>query len=376
MKGCSALLLALVGLMAMALAPSCICVEEALVEGKGQGELLAYVSGKGIHVYSFDLATGAMKPRSVEADVRASFFDIHPDGAHLYAVGGGVSAFSIDPETGALTFLNRKPSGGKGPCHIVVDARGRSVLVAHYSDGSVAALGLHGDGRLGELTASVKHTGSSVNPQRQKGPHAHSINLDPANRFAVAADLGLDKVLVYRFDAATGALVANDPPSVSVKPGAGPRHFNFHPDGRHGYVINELDSTVTAFTYDAARGVLNPIQTVSTIPAGHTGENYTAEVLVHPSGKFLYGSNRGHHSIAVFTIDAGSGKLTFVETEPTQGEWPRNFRIDPTGAYLLAANQRSDTVVVLRIDPKTGALEPTGHTISVPGPSCIKFLRR
>ena len=283
-----------------------------------------------------------------------------------------MTAFAIGAD-GKLTPLNQQPSRGSAPCHLVVDRAGKTLLLANYGGGSVAAFPIGPDGRLGESTAFVQHSGSSTNPQRQKEPHAHSINLDAANRFAVAADLGLDKVLVYRFDAAKGTLSPNEPPSTSVKAGSGPRHFAFHPNGRNAYVINEIASTVTAFQYDAAQGVLKEVQTLSTLPKGYTGDTSTAEVQVHPSGKFLYGSNRGHDSIAVFAIEA-NGTLRYIENTPTGGSTPRNFGISPDGKYLLAANQKSDNVVVFRIDPKSGRLTSTGNTLEVPSPVCVKFL--
>jgi 6-phosphogluconolactonase len=214
-----------------------------------------------------------------------------------------------------------------------------------------------------------------VNPRRQEGPHAHSINVDPKNRFVVAADLGLDKLLVYKLDPETAKLTPNDPAFGKVKPGAGPRHFAFHPGGKFAYVINELASTVTAFDYDAEQGKLTEIQTITTLPTGGAASNSTAEVQVHPSGKFLYGSNRGHDSIAVFQIDPKTGKLTAAGQQSTQGKTPRNFGIDPTGTYLLAANQQTNNVVVFKIDPKTGGLKPTGHSIEVPIPVCVKFVK-
>jgi 6-phosphogluconolactonase len=230
------------------------------------------------------------------------------------------------------------------------------------------------DGRLGEASAFVQHVGSSVNPERQKEPHAHSINLSPDNRFAIAADLGLDRLLVYRFDAAKGTLAANTPAFAKVNPGSGPRHLAFHPSGRFAYVISEMQSTVSAFAYDTAGGVLRELQTTSTLPKDFSGENDTAEVQVHLSGKFLYGSNRGHDSIAVFAIDAAQGTLTSIERVPTQGKMPRNFGIDPTGSYLWAANQGSDNLVVFRIDPQTGRLTPTGQVLEVASPVCVKFV--
>ncbi len=339
---------------------------------------------KGIYAYRMSAAKGELTSLGLAADiVNPSFLAVHPNRKFLYAVtevsdlegqkGGAVSAFAIDAATGKLTFLNRVSSRGAGPCYLVVDKTGKSVLVANYGGGSVAALPVHDDGRLGEASAFVQHAGSSLNPKRQQGPHAHSINLSSDNRFAIAADLGLDELLVYRFDPSKGSLAANRPPLAKVKPGAGPRHFAFHPKGGFAYVINEMQSTVTAFRYDARQGALSELQTVSTLPAGFAGNNSTAEVQVHPSGKFLYGSNRGHNSIAVFAID-GKGMLAPVEHVSTQGRTPRNFGIDPSGAYLLAANQQSDTIAVFRIDPATGRLTPTGQVVETPAPVCVKFV--
>jgi len=230
------------------------------------------------------------------------------------------------------------------------------------------------DGGLGEASAFVQHHGSGVNRERQEGPHAHLIELSPDNRFALAADLGLDEVLVYRFDPGKGSLEANNPPFAKVAPGAGPRHFAFHPGGRFGYLISEMQSTVTAFSYDGARGVLLELQTLSTLPKGFTGNNDDAEIAVHPAGRFLYASNRGHDSIAVFAIDSGKGTLTQVDDVPTQGKTPRNFGLDPTGSYLFAANQDSDNIVVFRIDPASGRLSPTGQVLEVAAPVCVKFV--
>ena len=366
---------------------------EAATQPMANNQFTVYIGtytgakSKGIYVSRLDAATGKLSvPELAAESVNPSFLAIHPNRRVLYAVGevgnfggkksGALSAFSINPQTGKLTLLNQQPSGGDGPCFVTVDSTGKNVLVANYGGGSVAALPINGEGALGESTAFIQHQGSSVDSQRQKEPHAHSINLDAANHFAFAADLGLDKILVYRFDSAKGTLVANDPPSASVKPGSGPRHFAFHPKGRYAYVINEIKCTVTGFSYDAQRGELKEIQTISTLPPQETLKpSYsTAEVQVHPSGKFLYGSNRGHHSIVAFTIDEKTGKLTYVENEPTQGKTPRNFAIDPTGAYLLAENQDSNTIVVLHIDPKTGELTPTGNSIEVPSPVCAKFI--
>jgi 6-phosphogluconolactonase len=340
---------------------------------------------KGIYVGQFDSATGAITSVKLAAETKnPSFLAIHPNRQYLYAVGelgsfagkrgGAVSAFRIDPQTGMLTPLNQQSSGGAGPCHVTVDRAGNNVLVANYGAGSAAVLPILPDGRLKEATTVIQHEGSSVDRRRQQGPHAHSVNVDAGNRFAMVADLGLDKVMIYRLDSQAGTLTPNATPWAKVQPGAGPRHFAFHPCGRFAYVINEMASTVTAFRFDAEAGRLEEIQTLGTLPAGFTGESTTAEVQVHPSGKFLYGSNRGHDSIAVFTIAADTGKLTAVQHEPSQGKMPRNFGIDPTGTFLLAAHQKTDNVVVFRIDPSTGKLTPTGHQIKVGSPVCVKFL--
>ncbi len=339
---------------------------------------------EGIYLYRLEGGTGKMTSLGPVAKTpNPSFLAIHPSGRFLYAVSeissfdgkrsGAVSAFARDPKTGALSILNTVSSGGTGPCHVSVDRTGRTALVANYGGGSVAALPIENDGSLQEASSFIQHSGSSVNPKRQDAPHAHSINLSPDNRFAVVADLGLDQVLVYRFDPAKGSLAANDPPFARVRPGAGPRHFAFYPGGKYAYVINEIASTVTAFTWDAAGGVLHETQTISTLPVDFSGNNSTAEVQVHPSGKFLYGSNRGHDSIAVFAIDAAKGTLTPVEHVSTQGRTPRNFGIDPKGAFLIAANQNSDSIVVFRIDAATGRLTPTGETFQVSMPVCVKF---
>lgn len=339
---------------------------------------------KGIYRAILDVKDGSLWQEGVtEGVVNPSFLAIHPDGRHLYSVaeiesfegrkGGGVAAFAVEPD-GSLTLLNKESSGGAGPCHLVVDRAGKNVLVANYGGGSVAALPIESDGRLRKLSSFVQHAGKSVHPGRQEGPHAHSINVDAAGAIAVAADLGLDKVLIYRFDADQGKLSPNDPPHAAVEPGSGPRHFAFHPGGKFAYVINELASTVTAFAYDPAKGELRPLQTISTLPEGESVDNTTAEVVAHPSGKFLYGSNRGHDSIAIFRIDPSTGKLTPAGHQKTGGKTPRNFALDPSGRFLLAANQDTGTVVVFRIDPDTGALSPTGGEVSVPMPVCVRFL--
>jgi 6-phosphogluconolactonase len=354
-----------------------------------KGDYLMYIGtytrgkSQGIYAWRFSPASGNLTPLGLVAETaNPSFLAIHPTRPLLYAVGemygsgaegGAVSAFTIDRKSGKLTPLNKVSSQGGGPCHLNVDRTGKSLLVVNYGTGSTAAYRIQQDGSLTEATSVIQHSGSSVNPKRQSGPHAHSVNLSPDNRFAFVADLGLDQVLVYRLDPAKGLLEAHNPPFAKVNPGAGPRHFAFHPSGRFAYVINEIQSTVTAFSYDAKAGVLKEIQTVSTLPAGFSGNNSTAEVQVHPSGRFLYGSNRGHDSIAVFSLDPSKGTLTLLENTPTQGKTPRNFGIDPTGGYLFAANQNTDNIAVYRIDAKTGKLTATGQMLEAGAPVCVKF---
>jgi 6-phosphogluconolactonase len=338
---------------------------------------------KGIYVYQFDAASGKLESLGLAAETpNPTFLAIHPNRKFLYAANevanfggertGSITAFRIEPD-GKLTQLNAVSSKGAGPCHVSVDHKGRAVLAANYGGGSVASLPIRKDGSLDEAVSAIQHSGSSVNESRQRGPHAHSINLSPDNRFAIAADLGIDKLFVYRFDAATGAITPNDPPSAALKPGAGPRHFAFHPKLPVAYSINELDSTVTVFAWDAKKGVLTSKQSAGTLPAGFTGNNSTAEVVVHPSGRFLYGSNRGHDSVAVFAI-AKDGTIQQVDVTPIGGRMPRNFAVDPTGQYLFAAGQASDRINLFRIDAKTGKLTSTGTSVEVGAPVCIRFV--
>jgi 6-phosphogluconolactonase len=338
-------------------------------------------AGKGIYRSVFDSGTGELSAPVLAAEAtNPSFIEIHPNGKYLYAVSesgdaGTVSAYAIDPDTKNLKLLNSQPSGGSGPCHINIDHAGKNVLVTNYNSGSASVIPIAADGSLAEPTGFVQHEGASVNPQRQKGPHAHSVNISPDDRFAFVADLGLDKVMIYKLDVDKGTITPNDPAFAKVKPGAGPRHFTFGADDKYAYVINEMGGTITAFAYEPASGTLTEIQTISTLPADFHGSNGCAEVRVHPSGRFLYGSNRGHDSIAVYRIGPAKGTLTFVEYERAGIKTPRNFNIDPTGKFCLVANQDSDSVVVFRIDQKTGALEPTGNKISIGRPVCIRFLR-
>ena len=342
---------------------------------------------KGIYASKLDLKTGELSKPELKAEIaNPSFLAIAPDGKHLYCVAelaefegkknaGGVAAFEIDPATKNLKALNQQSSGGGGPCHIVVDRTGRNALVANYGGGSVACLPIDKDGSLKPASAFIQHEGEVADKKRQQGPHGHSINLDKNNKYAVAADLGLDKLLVYKFDADKGTLTPNDPPSTSLKPVDGPRHFAFHPKADFAYVINEISLTVTAFRYAPQTGVLYAMQTLSTVPDDIKGPQYsTAEVQVHPSGKWVYGSNRGHDSIAMFKVDEKTGQLTALGQEPCGGKIPRNFGIDPTGQFMLVANQDSANVVVFKINQETGKLEKTGHETTCAKPVCVKFL--
>ena len=363
-----------------------------LAFGPAAQEHLLYVGtytdhgSKGIYAYRFDSSRGKLASLGLAAETpEPSFLTVDSSGRFLYSVNemvsyngqptGAVSAFAIHPETGKLSLLNQVSSRDQGPAHIALDRTGKNALVANYTLGSVAVLPVMEDGRLGEASSFVQHKGSSINPERQKGPHAHAIALSPDNRFAVVADLGLDQLLVYHFDAAKGTL-GEKPEVVKTKPGAGPRHLVFSSDGRFLYVINELQSTVVIYSYNVETGALHELQTVSTLPQGFKGNSTAAEIAVDPAGKFLFASNRGDDSVAVFAIDSSSGKLTHVETFPSGGKTPRNFAIDPTGSWLLVANQDSDNVVVFSIDRKTGRLTSTGEAVTVPSPACLKFVPR
>jgi 6-phosphogluconolactonase len=348
----------------------------------GTGKIL---QGKGKGIYVYRLATsGAMTLCDVtEAGPNPSYLAFDPSRRFLYAVNelkefesapsGAVSAFSVDPDSGKLTFLNRKPTHGTDPCHLTVHRTGRYVLIANFMSGSVCVLPIGEDGCLGDATDFVQHQGSSVDPARQAGPHAHAVTLDDAGRYAFVPDLGIDRVMTYRFDTDRGKLESNDEPWVEVAAGAGPRQLVMHPHRPYAYLINELNSTMTAFRHDGG-GRLREIQTLSTLPKGFVGTSTCAEVQISPSGEFLYGSNRGHDSIVIYAINRRDGMLTCIGHESTQGKTPRNFAVDPAGELLLAANQDTDSVVAFRLDSASGELIPTGHSTDVPTPVCVKFM--
>jgi 6-phosphogluconolactonase len=365
-----------VGLTVAGTAPSTLVYFGTYTEGKSRG----------IYVSRLDPETGRITTPVLAAEsANPSFLAVHPSGRFLYATNevdvfegapaGAASAFAVDPATGKLTLLNQSSSRGTGPCYVSLDRAGRHLFIANYGGGSVAVLPVGNDGRLGPASSFVQHEGAGADPKRQKVPHAHSIDLDPGGRFVLAVDLGLDRVQVYRYDADRGSLVPHEPPFATVKPGDGPRHLAFRPDGRFAYVINELTMTLTAFRYDGEKGTLAEVATVSSLPVGvGVAPGFSgAEVLVHPSGRFVYTSNRGHDTIAVFAIDAASGAPRLVEHVPTGGQIPRGFGIDPSGRFLLAGNQKSDGVVVFRIDPATGRLRATGQTVEVGRPVSVAF---
>ena len=343
-------------------------------------------NSKGIYAFALSSAENpALTPLGLAAQVTSpSFLAVDLKHRFLFAVnevdrttaapGGGVSSFSIDPKSGLLTAINQQSSMGKGPCHIVLDNTGRNVLVANYGSGSVAVYQVAEDGRLSEPTSFVQHEGSSVNKTRQEGPHAHCIALDAANKFVFVCDLGLDKVMIYRFDPQAGKITPNDPPFAALKPGSGPRHIAFGHDQKFAYVNSEMASTVTVFSYDDRSGALSEIQSLSTLPEDFKGNTSTAEIAVHPSGKFLYVSNRGHDSIATFSIDPTKGTLTFLEAHPTGGKTPRHFAITPSGKNLLMENQGSGNITIAAIDPASGRLKDVGQPLQVPSPVCTVFV--
>ncbi len=355
---------------------------EPIVFGTGQ---VLHGKGKGIYTFRFDAEAGALRPVRITEGIRnSSYIAFDPARRFLFCVNefkeyegkasGAVSAFKIEQTTGEITYLNTQASHGTDPCHLIVDATGRFVLIANFASGSVCVLPIGADGFLGDATQVIQHHGSSVDPKRQAGPHAHAVEIDNANKFVFVPDLGLDEVVIYSFDEKLGSLTLNEhQPRIKTAPGAGPRQLVMSPNGRFAYLINELNSTMTAFRYSADHGMLHELQTLSTLPQGFTGHSTCAEVQITPDGKFLYGSNRGHDSLAIYSIGA-DGMLTLAGHESTRGKIPRNFEISPCGKFLAAANQDSNTVVMFRLDPATGKLTPTGDVVEAGTPICVRFM--
>lgn len=333
----------------------------------------------GVFAYGLDQADGSLEHLARSPMRAVSFLAVGPDRERAYTTdrveGGVVTSHRIDSSEGTLTRLNRQSSEGSGPAYVSVDATRSYAFVANYAGGTVSMLPIDDDGRLGEASDVVEHVGSSVNPDRQAAPHPHSIDPGPENRYVYAPDLGTDRVAIYRIDFEAGALRPAEAGHAAVHDGAGPRHLDFHPNGRFCYLINELDSTITAFECDPDTGALAEIETVSTLPMGYDEESYCADVHIHPAGEWLYGSNRGHDSIAIFEIDEDTGRLDAVGHESTRGNWPRNFAVDPTGEYLYAENRRSDSVVTFEIDLDTGELTATVDRLELPEPLCMAFVK-
>ena len=355
------------------------------------GESLVYFGtytgpkSKGIYLSRFDSATGKLTPPELAAEIEnPTFLAVAPGEHFLYAVSevdqidgkstGAVKAYAVAAGTGKLTALNQQVTGGGGPCHLAVDATGKCLLVANYGGGNISALPIHADGSLGENTGVIQHTGSGVNASRQTGPHAHFICASPDNRFALNCDLGLDKVFIYHLDPATAKLTANDPAFATVAPGSGPRHLIFSGDGKFVYVINEMAGTISVFSYQAANAAMSHVQTLSSLPKGFASANTSAELALSPSGKFLYASNRGLDSIALFNVDQQSGRLALVAQQPTLGKTPRHFTLDPSGRWMIVENQGTDNIVLYAVDAGTGKLTPTGQTLTLGAPVCAVFV--
>ena len=341
-------------------------------------------ASKGIYLLRLSPGSGALSVDGVAAEtLNPSFVALSPDGSAAFAVnevgqldgqpGGGVTAFGRDVASGALRTLGRELTKGADPCYASTDRTGRFLFVANYSGGSVAMYPVLAGGGIGAMTGFIQHRGHGPNAERQEGPHAHCVIPDPMNHFVLVADLGIDRIMVYRFDAATGKLNTATAGQGMLAPGAGPRHLAFHPNGRVLYVTNELNSTVTAFRYDTETGSLTELQTVPAVSEQGSVQNFPADIHVHPSGRFLYMSNRGHNSIAAFAIDPTTAKLAPLQLTSTEGDWPRNFAIDPSGEFLIVANQRSDSIHSFRIDSRTGKLRSTGHRVSLPAPVCLRY---
>ncbi|MBX3028868.1 MAG: lactonase family protein [Chloroflexi bacterium] len=340
---------------------------------------LAATNGHGLYVYDFDPGSGHLtQVQEVGGIENPSYLCLSPDGRNLHAIWevldwpeGLVSSYAVDPSSGELTYLGVQGTRGSLACYVMMDSRSRVALVANYLSGSVAMFPAQADGSLGAPSSVDQHTGSGIDPARQEGPHAHCIVVTADDRFAFSADLGTDTIIGYRLDLDAGTLAPHS--SLSLPPGSGPRHLVFAPDGRHAWVVCELASTIASLAYDAGTGTLSLIESYPMLPADFTGDSHCADIQVHPSGRFVYGSNRGHDSITMFAVDEATGRLRLLGHRPTEGRTPRNFTITPDGRSLLVANQDSDTVVVMPIDPETGLLGPTQAVDPVPTPVCLRW---
>lgn len=342
---------------------------------------------KGVYVSRFNTATGELTEPQLAAEAgNPGFLAIHPSKKFLYACGdvtkadgkkaGGISAFEIDSKSGKLTLINQAATTGAGPCHVSVDKTGKVATISNYGSGSISSYAIKEDGSVTQEVSFFQHEGSGADPKRQAGPHAHSVNFSPDNRFAFACDLGLDKVLIYKVDTASGKLTPNDPPFAKTPAGGGPRHLAFHPSGKFVFVNNEMGMSETVFAYDAEKGALTEVETVSTLPEADRGVKglSTAESVAHPNGRVVYVSNRTHDTIAVFACDPATGKLTLLQNVPVEGKIPRNICLDPTGKWLIAAHQDSATAALFKVDQDSGKLTFTGTKVNVPGSICVRFL--
>jgi 6-phosphogluconolactonase len=344
------------------------------------GTYTSNTKSRGIYRSELDLDSGEMsEPRLAAEALNPSFLAVNHNGSYLYAVSktdgeGGVNAFKIIGETGLLEHIGSQSSKGVSPCFVSIDTAGRNLLVANYSSGSITVLPISKDGGLEPSACSIAHEGKSENPTRQEAPHAHSIISSPDGRYVFAADLGIDKIMIYKLDKDAGTLTPAEQPFAKLCPGSGPRHMAFHPGGKFFYVINELNSTITAFDYDHKTARLSEIETITTLPRFFSGTNHPAQICVHPSGRYLYGSNRGHDSIAAYEVNTGNGTLSLIEIESDGINEPRNFNIDPNGNFIVCANQHAGSLITFRIDFETGKLEKTPHKIDVPSPVCVEFV--
>jgi 6-phosphogluconolactonase len=351
-----------------------------------KGKELIYVGtySKGIYGFHYDVQTANLEPAGLLGEVQnPSFLILHPNHQYLYAVSeltgddnpiGGVASFAINPQNGSLRLLNKRSSEGSAPCHLALDKTCKMLMVANYVTGTVSSFPILEDGSLGEVASVMKASGSSINKKRQDGPHAHEVVVSADNRFAFVPDLGLDEIRIYKTDPSTAKLTPNDPPSVKIAPGSGPRHLVFSGNEKFAYLISELLSTVTVFSYNAQDGSMKELQTVSTLPADIKDRDGAAEIKLDSAGRYLYASNRGYNSIAVFSVNKENGMLTEVQIEKIDGKMPRYITLDPEGEHLLVANQKTDNIATFSVDQNTGKITPTGRSVSLSSPVCLAFL--